>query len=133
MKNLCKYFNKNKILFENQPFFNDIVNVILNGLFPIYNKNTKKEAIDISSSVEIAQCNLFLIDFDNIYINYLSKYLTQQEIYQFINIIKNVDYKKLKPSEELLNSFDHLTKLLIKWKINKNKFEIKIINKYILF
>ena len=114
IKNLCKYFIKNKNVFENQSFFKDIVDVISNGLFLIYNKNTKTDAIDISSSVEIAQCHLYLIDFGNIYKNYLLKYLTQNEAVEFINIIKNIDYKKLKPTKNLLIAFDHITNNILK-------------------
>ena len=109
IKNLCKYFNKYKKTFENNKIFEDILNLILNGLFLIYSKNHKKEAIDISSSVEIAHCHLYLLDFGNIYINFLKKYLEQNQINEFINIIKNVDYKKLKPSENMLIAFDHIT------------------------
>ena len=113
IKNLCKYFNKNKNMFENQSYFKDIVDLILSGLFLIYNKNTKTDAIDISSSVEIAQCHLYLIDFGNIYTNYLLKYLTQAETAEFINIIKTTDYKKLKPTQNLTIAFDHLTSKIL--------------------
>ena len=118
IKNLCKYFNKNKNMFENQQFFGEILNIILDGLFLIYNKNSKKEAIDISSSVEIAQCHLYLLDFGIIYNNYLLKYFSKSESNEFINIIKNVDYKKIKPTENLLIAFDHITKKIL----NSNKY-----------
>ena len=113
IKNLCKYFNKNKNFFENYQNFNEIMGIILDGLFIIYTKNSKKDAIDISSSVEIAQCHFFFIDFGNIYHSYLLKYLSQSEISQFIDIIKNVDYKRLKPSENLSMVFDHIANKLI--------------------
>ena len=63
--------------------------------------------------LEIAQCHFFFIDFGNIYHSYLLKYLSQSEISQFIDIIKNVDYKRLKPSENLSMVFDHIANKLI--------------------
>ncbi len=87
--------------------------MILNGLFIIYSKNSKKDAIDISSSVEIAECHLFMNEFGILYNNYLLKYLSQNEVNQFIELIKNVDYKKLKPSENLLLAFDHITSKIL--------------------
>ena len=105
---LCKYFNKNKMIFETQQNFLDIINTILNNLFLVYKKNDRNNSIDMSNTIEIANCHLFLLDFNNLYYNYLSKYLNQKEIEQFIIIIKNVDYKKLKTSDELLNAFDHI-------------------------
>ena len=105
---LCKYFNKNKMIFETQQNFLDIINTILNNLFLVYKKNDRNNSIDMSNTIEIANCHLFLLDFNNLYYNYLSKYLNQNEIEQFIIIIKNVDYKKLKTSDELLNAFDHI-------------------------
>ena len=109
IKNLCKFFIKNKNLFQNQTDFGEIMLLILNGLFYIYNKNNKKEANDLISIVEIANCHLLLMEFNNYYNNYLSKYLNQDEINQFINIIKGIDYKKLKPSEQLISAFDHMS------------------------
>ena len=106
---LCKYFNKNKMIFESMQNFSDIINIILNNLFLVYKKNNRNNPIDMSNTVEIANCHLFLIDFNNLYYNYLSKYLNQNEIEKFIIIIKNVDYKKLKTSNELINAFDHIT------------------------
>ena len=105
---LCKYFNKNKMIFETQQNFLDIINTILNNLFLVYKKNDRNNSIDMSNTIEIANCHLFLLDFNNLYYNYLSKYLNQNEIEQFIIIIKKVDYKKLKTSDELLNAFDHI-------------------------
>ena len=105
---LCKYFNKNKMIFETQQNFLDIISTILNNLFLVYKKNDRNNSIDMSNTIEIANCHLFLLDFNNLYYNYLSKYLNQNEIEQFIIIIKNVDYKKLKTSDELLNAFDHI-------------------------
>ena len=113
IKNLCKYFNKTKNIFENYNTFEDIVNIILTGLFFIFNKNSKKDAIDLSSSVEIAYCHFYFIDFGNIYNKFLMKYLTQNEIIEFINIIKNVDYKKLRPNDNMLNAFQHITNKII--------------------
>ena len=113
IKNICKFFYNNKNLFENQQFFVEILVIILDGLFLIYTKNNKKDAIDLSSSVEMAQCHLFLNNFGNIYNNYLLKYLSQNEITHFIDIIKNVEYKKLKPSDNLLMAFDHISKKLL--------------------
>ena len=108
IKYLCNYFNKNKTLFEKEQNFNEIINLILNDLFLFYKKNNRNNLIDMSNTVEISNCHLLLIDFGNIYYNYLSKYLSQNEIEQFITLIKNVDYKKLKVSNELLNAFDHI-------------------------
>ena len=62
----------------------------------------------MSNTIEIANCHLFFLDFNNLYFNYLSNYLNQNEIQQFALIIKKVDYKKLKASDELLNAFDHI-------------------------
>ena len=59
-------------------------------------------------------CHILLLDFNNIYYNYLSKYLNQNELQQFVIIIKNVEPKKLKISEELLNAFDHISNKLLK-------------------
>ena len=105
---LCKFFNKNKTLFENQQNFSEIFNLILNHLFLIYKKNDRNNAVDMTNTIEIAYCHLLLMEFNNIYFNYLSKFLATNEIGQFANIIKNVDYKKLKASDELLNAFDHI-------------------------
>ena len=113
IKNLCKYFNKTKNIFENYNTFEDIVNIILTGLFFIFNKNSRKDAIDLSSSVEIAYCHFYFLDFGNIYNKFLMKYLTQNEIIEFINIIKNVDYKKLRPNDNMLNAFQHITNKII--------------------
>ena len=113
IKNLCKYFNKNKNLFQNYQNFPEIMGLILDGLFIIYSRNSKKDAIDLSSSVEIAQCHFFFIDFGNIYDHYLLKYLSQAEITQFKEIIKSVDYKKLRPSENLSAAFDHFANKLL--------------------
>ena len=108
IKFLCNYFNKNKTFFETQQNFSEIINIILNNLFLVYKKNDRKNVIDMSSTVEIAGCHLLFIDFGNLYYNYLAKYLKQNEIEQFVNLIKNVDYKKIKTSDELLNAFDHI-------------------------
>ena len=108
IKYLCSYFNKNKTFFETQQNFSEIINIILNNLFLVYKKNDRKNVIDMSNTVEIASCHLLLIDFGILYYNYLVKYLKQNEIEQFVNLIKNVDYKKLKTSDELLNAFDHI-------------------------
>ena len=108
MKYLCTYFNNNKNLFEKEQNFGEILNLILNDLFLFYKKNNKNNLVDMSNTVEIANCHFLLIDFGNIYYNYLSKYLSQNEIEQFVTLIKNVDYKKLKASNELLNAFDHI-------------------------
>ena len=105
---LCKYFNKNKIMFENMQNFSEIIKLILNNLFLFYKKNNRNNPIDMSNTIEIANCHLFLLDFNNLYFNYLSNYLNQNEIQQFALIIKKVDYKKLKASDELLNAFDHI-------------------------
>ena len=107
-KYLCNYFNKNKTLFETQQNFSEIIKIILNNLFLIYKKNDRKNVIDMSNTVEIANCHLLLIDFGNIYYNYLAQYLKGNEIEQFVSLIKNVDYKKLKTTDELLNAFDHI-------------------------
>ena len=97
------------MIFESMQNFSDIINIILNNLFLVYKKNNRNNPIDMSNTVEIANCHLFLLDFNNLYYNYLSKYLNQNEIEKFIIIIKNVDYKKLKTSNELINAFDHIT------------------------
>ena len=109
IKSLCKYFNKNKNIFNNNQDFIKIIELIFDHLFLFYKKNDKKNLLDWSSlAVEIANCHFLLLDYDIIYYNYLNKYLSQNEIEQFINIIKNVDYKKLKASQELINAFDHI-------------------------
>ena len=96
------------MIFETQQNFSDIINIILNNLFLLYKKIDRNNSIDMSNIIEIANCHLFIIDFNNLYYNYLSKYLNQNKIEQFIIIIKYVDYKKLKTSDELLNAFDHI-------------------------
>ena len=108
IKYLCNYFNKNKSSFESMQNFSEIINLILDNLFLYYKRIDRNNNVDISNYIEIAQCHLYLLDFNNIYYNYLSKFLTQNEIGHFITIIKNADYKKLKPSQELLNAFDHI-------------------------
>ncbi len=108
IKFLCNYLIKNTTFFETQQNFSEIINIILNNLFLVYKKNDRKNVIDMSSTVEIAGCHLLFIDFGNLYYNYLAKYLKQNEIEQFVNLIKNVDYKKIKTSDELLNAFDHI-------------------------
>ena len=108
IKYLCNYFNKNKSSFESMQNFSETINLILDNLFLYYKRIDRTNNVDISNYIEIAQCHLYLLDFNNIYYNYLSKYLTQNEIGQFITIIKNADYKKLKPSHKLLNAFDHI-------------------------
>ena len=108
VKYLCNYFNKNKNTFESMQNFSEILNLILDNLFLYYKRIDRNNNVDISNFIEIAQCHFYLLDFTNIYHNYLSKFLTQNEIDQFIIIIKNADYKKLKPSQELLNAFDHI-------------------------
>ena len=113
IKNLCKYLNKMQKLFEKYNLLEELINIILNGLFFIYSKNNKNDAIDVSSSVEIAQCHLYFMVYGNIYNNYLMKYLSQNEIQEFVNIIKNVDYQKLKPSGNMLIAFDHITKKIL--------------------
>ena len=100
-------------LFEKYNLLEELINIILNGLFFIYSKNNKKDAIDNSSSVEIAQCHFYFIDFGNIYNNYLMKFLSQNEIIEFVNIIKNVDYQKVKASDNMLIAFDHITKKIL--------------------
>ena len=120
IKNLCKYFNTNKNTFLNFPEFDKLINLILTGLFNIYNKSTKKDAIDISTSIDIAECHLYFVDFGNIYTNYLIKYLTQNEINEFINIIKNTNYKIVKPNNNLLIALEHIIKKIvcsIKWRM----------------
>ena len=42
------------------------------------------------------------------------KYLNQAEINQFVDTIKKIDLKKLKPSEELLNAFDYFSMKVMK-------------------
>lgn len=113
IKNLCKYFNTNKNTFLNFPEFDKLINLILTGLFNIYNKSTKKDAIDISTSIDIAECHLYFVDFGNIYTNYLIKYLTQNEINEFINIIKNTNYKIVKPNNNLLIALEHIIKKIV--------------------
>ena len=119
MNNLCKFFNKNNGLFLNQANFHEIIFLILDGLFLIYSLNGKKDPIDMASSIEFAQCHLYLKCFNNIYNNYLMKYIDQKEINQFISIINGVNYKILKPSEILLNSLDYIAKKVV------NSFQIK--------
>ena len=114
INNIVKYFNTNKNLFENQNFFKDLVFNILDGLFIIYSKREKNNIIDNSSAVELAQCNVYLSVFNNIYMEYLMKYLNQVEINQFVDTIKKIDLKKLKPSEELLNAFDYFSMKVMK-------------------
>ena len=113
MNNLCKFFNKNSELFANQTNFHEIIFLILDGLFVIYSLNGKKDPIDLASSIEFAQCHSYLNCFKIIYNNYLMKYISQNEINQFINIINGVNYKKLKPSEDLQNSLDFIAKKVI--------------------
>jgi hypothetical protein len=111
---LCSFFNKNKNVFQQQSNFGDIISLILNGLFFIYSKcNNKKDANDLISVVEIAHCHLFLIEFNEKYNIYLSGYLNQNEINQFVNIIKGNDYKKIKPSEQLLSAIDGVSKKVL--------------------
>ena len=111
---LCSFFNKNKNVFQQQSNFGDIISLILNGLFFIYSKcNNKKDANDLISVVEIAHCHLFLIEFNKEYSIYLSRYLNQNEINQFVNIIKGNDYKKIKPSEQLLSAIDGVSKKVL--------------------
>ena len=111
---LCSFFNKNKNVFQQQSNFGDIISLILNGLFFIYSKcNNKKDANDLISVVEIAHCHLFLIEFNEKYNIYLSGYLNQNEINQFVNIIKGNDYKKIKPSEQLLSAIDGMSKKVL--------------------
>ena len=45
---------------------------------------------------------------------YLMKYLNQLEINQFVEIVKKIDFKKLKPTEELLKSFDYISMKVMK-------------------
>lgn len=114
IKYLCSFFNKNKNVFQGQSNFGDIINLLLNGLFFIYSKiNNKKDVNDISSIVEIAHCHLFLIEFNNEYNNYLKGYLNQNDINQFVNIIKGNNYKKLNPSEQLLSAIDGVSKKVL--------------------
>lgn len=111
---LCSFFNKNKNVFQQQSDFGDIISLILNGLFFIYSKrNNKNDANDLISVVEIAHCHLFLIEFNEKYNIYLSRYLNQNEINQFINIIKGNDYKKIKPSDQLLSAIDGVSKKVL--------------------
>ena len=111
---LCSFFNKNKNVFQQQSDFGDIISLILNGLFFIYSKrNNKNDANDLISVVEIAHCHLFLIEFNEKYNIYLSRYLNQNEINQFINIIKGNDYKKIKPSDQLLSAIDGMSKKVL--------------------
>lgn len=119
MNNLCKFLNKNYGIFLNQTNFHEIIFLILDGLFLIYSLNGKKDPIDLASSIEFAQCHLYLNCFKNIYNNYLMKYIDQKEINQFINIINDFNYKKLKPSDILLNSLDYITKKVIDTNQNK--------------
>ena len=95
MNNLCKFFNKNYGLFLKQVNFQEIIFLILDGLFLIYSLNEKKDPIDMASSIEFAQCHLYLQCFNNIYNNYLMKYIDQKEINQFISIINGVNYKRM--------------------------------------
>ena len=113
IKNLCKYFNINKIIFINLSKLDELINLILNGLFIIYNKNKKTHAKDLNISIDIAQCHLYFLDFGNIYIKYLMKYLSKDEIIEFINIIKNSDCKKMKPSENLLLAFEQIINRIV--------------------
>ena len=109
IKFLCKYFNNNKNIFQNLPNFDKIISLMSDHLFLYYKKIDKNNIYEMSSiTVEIANCHLLLSDFDILYYNYLTKYLSENEIKQFIDIIKNVDYKKLKASEQLLKAFDHI-------------------------
>jgi hypothetical protein len=109
IKFLCKYFNNNKNIFQNLPNFDKIISLMSDHLFLYYKKIDKNNIYEMSSiTVEIANCHLLLSDFDILYYNYLTKYLSENEIKQFIDIIKNVDYKKLKTSEQLLKAFDHI-------------------------
>ena len=111
---LCSFFNKNKNVFQGQANFGDIISLILNGLFFIYSKcNNKKDANDLICVVEIAHCHLFLIEFNEKYNIYISGYLNQNEINQFVNIIKGNDYKKIKPSEQLLSAIDGVSKKVL--------------------
>jgi hypothetical protein len=114
IKYLCNYFNKNKTVFETQPNFQQIIELILNNLFLIYKKINRNNVIDQTNIAEIVHCHILLLDFNNIYYNYLSKYLNQNELQQFVIILKNVEPKKLKISEELLNAFDHISNKLLK-------------------
>ena len=114
IQNLCDFFRKNKNSFEKQQFFANILVDILNGLFIIYSKINKEDKIFISCTVEIAKCHLFMNEFGPLYNNYLLKYLSKEEVNQFIELIKKVDYKKkIKPSEYLLLAFDHITRKLL--------------------
>ena len=126
IQNLCDFFRKNKNSFEKQQFFANILVDILNGLFIIYSKINKEDKIFISCTVEIAKCHLFMNEFGPLYNNYLLKYLSKEEVNQFIELIKKVDYKKkIKPSEYLLLAFDHITrKLLTQYELGKNCFDL---------
>ena len=111
---MCSFFNKQKNVFQGQSNFGEIISLILNGLFFIYSKsNNKNDANDLISVVEIAHCHLFLIEFNKEYNNYLLRYLNQNEVNQFINIIKGNDYKKIKPSEQLLSAIDGVSKKVL--------------------
>jgi hypothetical protein len=111
---LCSFFNKNKKVFQEQSNFGEIISLILNGLFFIYSKsNNKNDANDLISVVEIAHCHLFLIEFNKEYNIYLSRYLNQNEVNQFVNIIKGNNYKSIKPSEQLLSAIDGVSKKVL--------------------
>jgi hypothetical protein len=114
IKNLCSFFNKNKNVFQQQTNFGEIISLILNGIFFIYSKSkNKNDANDLMSVVEIAHCHLFLIEFDKEYNIYLSRYLNQNEINQFVNIIKENNFKSLKPSKQLLSAIDGVSKKVL--------------------
>ena len=114
IQKLCDFFRKNKTSFEKQQSFSNILVDILNGLFIIYSKMNKEDKKFISCTVEIAKCHLFMNEFGPLYNNYLLKYLSKEEVNQFIELIKKVDYKnKINPSEYLLLAFDHITRKLL--------------------
>ena len=108
LKSLTIYLNKNNNIFQKNTKIYELLTIILNGSFEIYNKLNLKDPLDSSTSVEICQCHFYISIYKDFYSNYLLNFLNKEQAESLYGYIIKVNPKNLKVPNEIIEGFNYI-------------------------
>ena len=108
LKTLTIFLNKNNNQYQNNTKIYELLTIILNGSFEIYNKLNLKDPLDSSTSVEICQCHFYISIYKEFYSNYLLNFLNKEQAESLYGYIIKVNPKNLKIPNEIIEGFNYI-------------------------
>ena len=108
LKSLTIYLNKNNNIFQKNTKIYELLTLILNGSFEIYNKLNLKDPLDSSTSVEICQGHFYISIYKDFYSNYLLNFLNKEQAESLYGYIIKVNPKNLKVPNEIIEGFNYI-------------------------